>query len=285
MKSRELFVLGTLLGAGHLACAQAPGPVSEKEYLEDMPIVLSVARLPQRIDETPGSVTVLDRQMIRMSGARDVVDLLRLVPGFQVSNSFEGGAPQASYHNKLEIFSSRMQVMVDGRSVYSPYLLGSIGPGLQTVAIEDIERIEVLRGSNSAAYGARAFLGMINIITRDTVATQGVQSQIAMGDNGIMDTGVRLGGGDERISYRLGLDQRYDKGLSGSSGPDRVNRISFRADLHPGGADRVELRAGQTVIDANVGFAGQEGNAPRTAVTDTSYFQLDWQRNLGPDSA
>ncbi|MDI1245350.1 MAG: TonB-dependent receptor plug domain-containing protein, partial [Rhodoferax sp.] len=70
--------------------------VSEKDFLEEMPIILSVSRLPQRLDETPGAVTILDRDFIRSSGARDVADLLRLVPGFQSSTSFEGDAPQAS---------------------------------------------------------------------------------------------------------------------------------------------------------------------------------------------
>ena len=70
--------------------------LSEADYLMEMPIVLSVSRLPQRLDETPGAVTILDRDMIRLSGARDVADLLRLVPGFQTSTSFESGAPFAS---------------------------------------------------------------------------------------------------------------------------------------------------------------------------------------------
>ena len=139
------------------AFAETPEPASEKDYLADVPIVLSVSRLPQRLSEVPGAVTIIDRQMIRMSGARDVADLLRFVPGFRVSNSFESNTPQGSYHTNLSDYSNHMQVMVDGRSVYSSYLQGSTGPGLQTVALDDIERIEVYRGSNSAAYGARVF--------------------------------------------------------------------------------------------------------------------------------
>ena len=272
-----------LLGLSRLACAQELAAVSEKDYLGEVPVVLSVSRLPQRLDETPGSVTILDRQMIRMSGARDVADLLRLVPGFRVSTSFESNTPQGSYHSSLSDYSNHVQVMVDGRSVYSAYMQGGTGAGLQTVAIEDIERIEVLRGSNSAAYGARAFLGTINIVTRDTVDTQGVQAQIASGENGIQDTLVRLGWGDDQARFRLTADRRADHGLSGASGPDRVNRINFRADLRAGPADQVELRAGQSVIDAGVGFSDQAGNDVRTRTMDTSFAQLDWRRSLGPD--
>ncbi len=266
-----------------LTLAQELKSVSEKDFLGDMPIVLSVSRLPQRLDETPGSVTILDRRTIRMTGARDVADLLRLVPGFQVSNSFESNAPQGSYHGNWGDFANHVQVMVDGRSVYSLNLQGSTGPGLQTVAIEDIERIEVLRGSNSAAYGARAFLGTINIITRDTLDTQGVQAHAAYGSNGIQDTLVRLGWGDDTARYRLGVDRRADNGLSGASGPNQVSRVNFRSDLRLGAADQLELRAGQSVIESGVGFADQEGNLPRTRSLETSFLQLDWRRNLGPD--
>ena len=289
MKGRELLmirricwvVVGLLPG---LALAQEPKSVSEQDFLGDMPIVLSVSRLPQRLDETPGAVSILDRRTIRMSGARDVADLLRLVPGFQVSNSFEGNAPQASYHGNWGDFANHIQVMVDGRSVYSTFLQGSTGPGLQTVAIEDIERIEVMRGSNSAAYGARAFLGTINIVTRDPLDTMGTQAQIVSGSNGIQDTLVRLGWGDDRAQYRIGVDRRADNGLSGASGPNSVSRVNFRADFQPGAGDSLELRAGQMQLDSSVGFVDQIGNAPRTRGLDSSYLQLDWRRNLGPDS-
>lgn len=265
------------------AAAQTPEAVSEKDYLADVPVVLSVSRLPQRLDELPGAVTIIDREMIRMSGARDVADLLRFVPGFRVSSSFESNTPQGSYHLSLSDYANHMQVMVDGRSVYSTYLRGSTGPGLQTVALEDIERIEVYRGSNSAAYGARAYLGTINIVTRDPADTQGGVVQAAGGDNGIQDGLVRLGWGSEDAQFRLTADGRSDSGLRGTSGGDRVQRFNLRADVRAGGGDTAEFRAGQTLVDAGVGFSGQDGNAPRTRRIDTSYLQFDWRRSLNAD--
>ena len=126
----------------NLTSAQSGPITSETDYLTDMPIVLSVSRLPQRLDETPGAVTILDRDMIRLSGARDVADLMRLVPGFQTSSSFESIGPQASYHGAFTRYSNHLQVLVDGRSVYSPYFIGSVEVGLQSVSLDDIERIE-----------------------------------------------------------------------------------------------------------------------------------------------
>jgi iron complex outermembrane receptor protein len=272
-----------MLAASHFAMAQQVARISEKDYLDEVPVVLSVSRLPQRLDETPGAVTIMDRNMIRLTGARDVADLLRMVPGFQVSSSFESNAPQGNYHTKLGDYANRIQVLIDGRSVYSPFLWGSTGPGLQAVALDDIERIEVLRGSNSAAYGARAFLGVINIVTRDTLDTLGVSAHVAGGDNGIQDALARLGWGDDTARFRLTADQRADRGLSGSSGPDRVSRVNLRADLKTSSSDQIELRAGQSVIDSGVGFANDDGNGVRVRSTITSFVQMDWRRNLGPD--
>ena len=83
-----------LMSAGAVANAQtgidAPA-VSESDFLAEIPVVLSVSRLAQPLDEAPGAVTILDRHFIRMSGARDVTDLLRMVPGFQTTTSFEIG--------------------------------------------------------------------------------------------------------------------------------------------------------------------------------------------------
>ena len=270
----------SVLGLLAPARAQSLPPLSEREFLNDMPIVLSVSRLPQRLDETPGAVTLLDRAMIRATGARDVADLLRYVPGFEVSSSFESNAPQASYHVNLKDYSNRVQVMVDGRSVYSPFLWGSTGPGLQAVAIDDIERIEVIRGTNAAAYGARAFLGMINIVTRDTVDTLGTTAHLARGDNGIQDTLVRLGWGDNQTRFRLTADQRPDSGLLGAGGRDRVNRVNFQGTIQATDRDRVDVRAGQSVISAGVGTEGSYGNGLRTRWIDTSFVQLDWSRIL-----
>jgi iron complex outermembrane receptor protein len=275
------FFLIFLLGMGAGSMAQVSVGVSEKDFLEEVPIVLSVSRLPQRLDETPGAVSIIDRQMIRMSGARDVADLLRLVPGFRVSTSFESNTPQGSYHTNLTDFANHIQVLVDGRSVYSPLLQGGTGPGLQTVALEDIERIEVLRGSNSATYGGRAFLGTINIITRDPVDTQGLFASAGGGDNDIRDAMARVGWGDDRARFRLSVDRRADRGLEGSSGADRVNRFNIRADVFPNATDQVQLRVGRNAIDAGVGFAVDPGNAARVRTIDTSFAQVDWRRSLG----
>lgn len=263
--------------------AQSAVGVSEKDFLDEMPIVLSVSRLPQRLDETPGAVTIIDRDMIRRSGARDVADLLRLVPGFQSSTSFEADAPQASYHGIFGLFSARIQVLVDGRSVYSTYLVGSVAPGLMSVALEDIERIEVLRGSNSVAYGARAMLAVVNIVTQHTSATLGTRASVTRGENGIQDTQLGLGWQTESSGMRLGIDQRGDDGLVGSNGHNRVQRVNFRSDWRASGSSDVQLRAGWMNIASGRGFARLPDAPLRDTSFETHFVQIDWNEVLSPD--
>jgi iron complex outermembrane receptor protein len=270
-----------LASQGH--AAQTTAGVSEKDFLEEMPIILSVSRLPQRLDETPGAVTILDRDFIRSSGARDVADLLRLVPGFQTSASFEGDAPQASYHGVYGYYSARIQVLVDGRSVYSNFFAGSVAPGLMTVALDDIERIEVLRGSNSVAYGARAMLGVVNIVTRHSADTLGTRAALTRGENGIQDTQLGLGWRTEKSSMRLSVDERGDDGLTGANGHNRVQRVNFRSDWQVSARSNVQLSAGWMDISSGKGFANTPGAGFRDTSFENKFVQVDWKEVLSQD--
>jgi iron complex outermembrane receptor protein len=263
--------------------AQDAPAVSERDYLADLPVVLSVSRLPQRLDETPGAVSVLDRDFIRRSGARNVADLLRLVPGFQTSMSYEADAPQASYHGAFGNYSARIQVLVDGRSVYSTYFFGSVADGLLSVSLEDIERIEVLRGSNSAAYGARAMLGVVNIVTRAPADTQGTRLSLSGGESGIADVGAGLGWRSESGAWRLSVDQQGDDGLLGANGGDKVQRMSLRGDVQLDAHTSAELRLGGTSVDAGRGFATNISSPQRDVAYHSQYLQVDYKRVLDPD--
>jgi iron complex outermembrane receptor protein len=265
--------------------------LTERDFLGDMPIVLSVSRLAQPLDETPGAVTILDRQFIRMSGARDVADLLRLVPGFQTTTSFETDAPMATYHGRTDDWANRIQVLVDGRSVYSGYLQGSAGVGWQTVALDDIERIEVLRGSNSATYGARAFLGVVNIISRDVRETGGSRANLVAGENGIADVGASLGWGDPDASmYRISVDSRGDDGLrkvfstaNSAAGTNRVSRANFAAHTDIDGRGELDIRIGALEVAAIKGDQASEGNFERMRFLSAEFLQVDWRRSITND--
>jgi iron complex outermembrane receptor protein len=266
------------------ACALAQGAyagVTETDYLSDVPTVISVSRIAQTLDDTPGAVTILDRNFIRMSGARDVVDALRFVPGFQTTSTFETDAPMATYHGRNDDWANRIQVLVDGRSVYAGLLQGSAGIGWQTLALDDIERIEVLRGSNSATYGARAFLGVVNIISRDVRETVGAAASLTRGNNGIADVGMRVGWSAGVGNFRLSADSVSDDGLQGAFGKNHTERLNFSSHIALDQAAELDLRAGGVGVYAGRGDPNDTaGNPARMRFVGSQFVQADWRRTL-----
>ena len=267
-----------------LACllAQAAGAaVSESDYLADVPTVISVSRLAQTLEDTPGAVTILDRAFIHMTGARSVVDVLRFVPGFQTTSAVETDAPMATYHGRNDDWANRIQVLVDGRSVYSSLLQGSAGIGWQTLALDDIERIEVLRGSNSASYGARAFLGVVNIVSRDVRETVGASASVARGDNGIADAGASVGWSARQASFRVSADSVSDNGLQGAFGASHTERMNFASHFALDQGADLDLRAGGVGMYAGRGDpADTAGNPARRWFVGSQFMQADWHKPL-----
>lgn len=227
---------GFLLGAG-LAHGRALAEISEADFFGEMPVVLSASRLSQPVNEAPASVTVIDQEMIRASGFRDIPDLFRLVPGFTVAytrdNSWGVG-----YHGLADAFSRRMQVLIDGRSVYTA-AFGEVPWASLPLSIEDIERIEVVRGPNSAAYGSNAFLGIINIVTKDAAQVPGSHLSIQAGQQDMAGATYRYGGGKDDLRYRLTLsDQRRDR-FDGQAEKTTTRHLDLRVDYQLSPSDEI----------------------------------------------
>ena len=159
------FVTGALLAlAPLLAMAGTQSSLtSEEDIFGDIPVSYTATRLSQSVHDSPVSVTIIDKDMIEAYDPHELIDVLRLVPGFQVVHP-SGFRASTSYHGLGGEFSARMQVQIDGRSVYSP-ILGHVEWTELPIEPEDIERIEVIRGPNAASYGANSFTAIVNIIT------------------------------------------------------------------------------------------------------------------------
>lgn len=261
----------------------APGPVlvalSERDYFEELPTVLSVSRLVQPTDEAPAAVTVIDRDMIRQSGARHIVDLLRLVPGMQVALQ-PNGAPGAVYHGLAEDYPRHMQVLLDGRSQYSPFFAGGVNWNLIPVSLDDIERIEVVRGSNTASYGSNAVLGVVNIVTRNAAETLGAAAEMRAGSQGVNDKRVRLGAGGQDINLRVTAETRRDEGFDNFRDRTLQRLVDARADWRLGMADELQLQFGGIDSTLQVG-SGTATDPLRNQQQSQQFVQLGWRHTLG----
>ena len=134
--------------------------------------VTSVSKKEQKLSQVAAAIFVITAEDIRHSGAMNIPDLLRMVPGLNVaqinSNTWAISARGFNFQ-----FASKLLVLIDGRAVYTP-LFGGVNWDTQDVPLEDIERIEVIRGPGGAIWGANAVNGVINIITKKAGNTQGL---------------------------------------------------------------------------------------------------------------
>lgn len=194
----------------------------------ELPEILTATRLQQAPAAVPGSISVLDRQLIQASGARELTELLRLVPGMIVVP--DDIKVQVNYHGGHAAQARRMQVLIDGRSVYRPGLAEVDWKDLP-VSLEDIERIEVFRGPNTVSYGANALTGVVNIITRRPEDSLGTQVTYTYGQRGIRDGYARHGLAWDEGALRVSVSSRQDTGFDhrsdGSDFHDDINLQRF----------------------------------------------------------
>lgn len=269
----------------------------ENIYFSDLPVVASVSRLPQQLSDAPASVTVLDRELIKATGARDLNEVFRLVPGFQTYPNNTDSA-RVSYHGLTdEDFSPRVQVLIDGRSQYSPLFRSGVNWAVLPIAVEDIERIEVVRGTNTVSYGSNAFLGVINIITVDPSLVRGVSVSTNLGSQGVRDLTLRTGGRlGEAGNFRLTYQQKRDNGLADQgnwSDHGRSRLVDLRGDLQLSAIDVLQFSASRilsVMADPKGRFAQMSAgpsdpqNPMRDLTQVSSQVQAIWRRVLQADA-
>lgn len=163
-------------------------------------IVITASRVGQEPLDSPSTVTVLTADDIRLSGAVNVPDLLRRVVGVDVM-SLSAGQPDVSirgFNNKL---NNKVLVLIDGRSTYLDFIGATLWE-TSPIQLEEIERIEVIRGPGSAVYGANAVTGVINIITR-TPGDGGQVVRVDVGSPGLVRSSAVASGRSGNTTYRL----------------------------------------------------------------------------------
>jgi len=231
---RRRFLLGLACAIGSAAQAQAPAEpmnLSLEELLKTE--VVTVSRRPQTLQTAAAAVFVIHREDIERSGATSIPEALRMVPGVQVARlSNNRWAVSARGFNGR--FANKLQVLLDGRSIYSPLFAGVLWEAEDTL-LEDIDRIEVIRGPGAAMWGTNAVNGVINIITRKSRDTQGTLLVAGAGTEerafGAARHGTAAGNGHLRVwAKAFSRDESID--LDGRTGNDSWDaaRAGFRGD-------------------------------------------------------
>ena len=218
-----------------------------KASLEDLMNVrvTSVSKKEEKLSHVPAAIFVITQEEIRRSGATNIPDLLRMVPGLDVAqiNANTWAVSARGFNGQI---ANKMLVMIDGRTVYDPSFSGVFWDS-QDVVLEDIDRIEVIRGPGAAMWGTNAVNGVINIITKSSKDTQGV---LLTGGGGNVEQGF----GTAQYGGKIGKDATYRifgnsfnragflnrAGLEAADGW-RMNHGGFRADWEVSARDSLTL--------------------------------------------
>ncbi len=258
--------------------------------------VTSVSKKAEKLSDTASAVFVITQEDIRRSGSTNIPDLLRMVPGVDVAQ-LDSNVWAITARGLNERFGNELLVLVDGRSVYTTAFGGVYWDTLD-IPLEDIQRIEVIRGPGGSAWGANAVNGVINIITKKTSDTLGALV-VGGGGNVQQEFGtVQYGGkAGSSITYRA-----YAKYFNNDHSSDPMNqngadgwhslRGGFRIDAAPTAKDSLTLqgdmytnREGTPEFDfPSIAFPGP---IPANFITNTSggFLEGAWDHAFSPQSS
>ncbi|MEM7235626.1 MAG: TonB-dependent receptor, partial [Planctomycetota bacterium] len=218
--------------------------------------VTSVSRKAQRLQDTPAAIFVVTGEDIRRTGSTNIPDALRYVPGIQVGriNASTWAIGTRGFNNE---FTNKLLTMMDGRSIYTPVFGGTYWDANDTL-MEDIDRIEVVRGPGGTLWGANAVNGVINILTKRPKDTQGLLVSGGVGTKEEGFGGARYGGKiGENAHYRVYGKYFQRDGGYGFAADDWNNlQGGFRAEWEPTAQDLINIQG-----DVYHGDSGQFSRA------------------------
>jgi len=209
---RVLAVIALLAFPGLPACSAQSPDLTQKSLEDLMSIeVTSVSKREQKTSQAAAAIFVITSEDIRRSSAQNIPDLLRMVPGLDVAQ-IDAGKWAISARGFNSQYSNKLLVLIDGRTVYNPEFAGVLWDS-QIVPLESIDRIEVVRGPGAAIWGSNAVNGVINIITKSAVDTQGGSITASAGNAGTGPETIRYGG----KAGSLGAYRAYAEGFQVNS--------------------------------------------------------------------
>lgn len=230
--------------------ATAPARADDFEFFRTEAQVVTPSRRLQPASRAPVAVDVVTAEEIAAYGYQNLWDILRFRAGMDVieGRSADGNRAIVSARGFSRDFVAEMQVLVDGRSVYSP-LLGGVYWSSMPVQLQDIERIEVVRGPNAALYGSNAALGVINIITRKPGRAPAASASVRGGNRVLAfaesaEAGSPLGGLRVSHSHEQAPGHPAPDGVGEGNDFLHSNKVDVRARLDPDPATRLELMSG-----------------------------------------
>ncbi|MGE0754499.1 MAG: TonB-dependent receptor plug domain-containing protein [Alphaproteobacteria bacterium] len=257
--------------------------------------VTSVSKTEEKADQAAAAIYVITQEDIRRSGATAIPELLRMVPGVTVTRagSHDWTVTARGFNGQ---FSNKLLVLIDGRTIYSPLFSGVVWD-VQDTVMEDIDRIEVIRGPGATLWGANAVNGVINIITKSAKDTEGTYASFAAGNQvraiGAVRHGVRVDEDTNVRVYAKHSDYDSEFALNGSTANDdwKRSQAGFRMDSKLSNGDTLNVQGDAYTIDEdlpytipNIGGAPSYTSTVEGAIASGANLLTRWETETHPDS-
>ncbi|MGV6827149.1 MAG: TonB-dependent receptor plug domain-containing protein [bacterium] len=284
---RGLILALSALSATALAQSVDPTDQSLQDalmFLQAETKVVTVSKVAESIRKAGGTVTVIDQQDIRNMGARDLVDVLRTVPGIGVSQNVIGAAKIES-RGIATLLSEKVLLMMDGHVVNSNLVNGG-AMGYFDLVVDNVSRVEVVRGPSSALYGADAFVAVINVITMTAEEMDGTSIALTLGEDstGQFNIQGRHVSDDFNVAVNVnyfdtdGYPAKIDSDLLGNSGT--ADFPEEKIDLHLTGNYRDLLFKSHYVDSERGGFMNFADTLAEDSFQKYKSYFVDFAYNL-----
>jgi iron complex outermembrane receptor protein len=240
----------------------------------------SASRREQSSADAAAAVYVITREEIQRSGATSIPEALRLAPGVQVAriNSRGWAVTTRGFSHR---FANKLLVMVDGRSIYTPLFSGVFWDE-QWFSLDQIDRIEIVRGPGGALWGINAVNGVINIITRRASDVSGLDVHAGSGSIEAVSAGIRYGGRSSALGdFEVHVNRREQDPIDSTDKPQTHTEAGFRID-RPLAEGAFTLQS-----DFTHGEYGEAAAWPELSPadkTDVGHVSASWQRDTTPGS-
>lgn len=285
MNPKQYLVASAIFVLSGQAQAQAQAIDSALDLSDaSYPVVITPTRLRQSLADVPASVTVITADTLRRYGITRIEEALRMVPGMAVSQA-TGNDFRINFHGTTSISPRRLNVLIDGVSAYMP-AFSQVQWSLLPVVLDDVERIEVIRGPDSSAYGPNSMTAVVNILTKHPKDVERGLVSMTAGSHGMLDGTVRLATTVGPTSLRATVSSRHDHGYdhstSVSAGHDStsVNRFNLRAqsDLSDGSSLDVQASYVGGKVDEGMGDIFQI--TPQDHLVTGTQLSARWTKSL-----
>jgi iron complex outermembrane receptor protein len=252
---------------------------NETDLYSPIPEVTSVSRTAQNVTDVPIATTIITQEMLQASSATSIAEALRLAPSFQTYH-VNANKEAVTYHGNSGEYPNRLEVRINGRPIYVS-MLSTVAWSTLGISLNDIQRIEVVRGSNVPAYGSNALIGAINIITKSSVQPERVHISTTVGSNSTrtVNTAFSHQIGDTLVRFSATHDE--NEGFEAAQDGKEVNLANLTLTYTPNLFDTFTFAAGVNRGEIIIGSDDPTEPYQYLPREHNSHFeQLNWQRTL-----